>query len=63
VTGAARSLEELRAIARLHGVAADDADLAAVREFLSVFLPAAAALSEGLPPDAGLPAPFAPGSP
>ena len=55
VTGAARSLEELRAIARLQGVEPDDADLAAVREFLSVFLPAAGALSQGLAPGGGDP--------
>ncbi len=57
------SLEELRAIARVSGVEPDEADLAAVREFLAVFLPAAAALSQDLPPETGLPAPFPPGTP
>jgi hypothetical protein len=61
--GAVQSLEELGALARLQGIEPDDADLAAVREFLSVFLPAAAGLSQGLPPETGIPAPFPPDAP
>jgi hypothetical protein len=58
VSDAVRSLEELRALARLQGIDPDEAELAAVREFLAVFLPAAGELAQGLSPAAGLPAPF-----
>jgi hypothetical protein len=63
VNDAVSSLEELRALARLQGVDPDEADLVAVREFLSVFLPAAGGLSQDLPPEAAIPAPFPRGSP
>ena len=51
------SSAELCALAALQGVELEDADLAGVRGFLQVFLPAAAGLSELLPAEARAAAP------
>jgi hypothetical protein len=55
--GSALSIEELRAIARRRGIEPDDADLAGVRDFLAVFLPAIDDLSRLLPDRVDAPGP------
>ena len=51
-------VEELRAQAERFGVEPADADLAGVRDFLAVFLPAVEGLTRLLPADAPGPAPL-----
>jgi hypothetical protein len=46
------TIDQLRAVASLHGIEPDDADLEGVREFLAVFLPAVEKLERLLPSDA-----------
>ncbi|HZO96935.1 MAG TPA: hypothetical protein VFB42_06150 [Gaiellaceae bacterium] len=54
------SVGELRAAAARQGIEPDEAELAAVREFLAVFLPAVESLGELLPEGAPGPAPLPP---
>jgi hypothetical protein len=51
------SVAELLAQAKLNGVVPDEADLAGVRDFLTVFLPALDELARHLPADASGPGP------
>ncbi|HZP71737.1 MAG TPA: hypothetical protein VFA97_00010 [Gaiellaceae bacterium] len=52
------TVEELRALAHLQGIEADDTDLEAVRDFLAVFLPAVEELAALLPADSQGPEPL-----
>jgi hypothetical protein len=52
------TVEDLRALARLRGIEADEEDLEGVRDFLAVFLPAIEELAELVPASAPGPEPL-----